>query len=220
MQKSKIGIVVPCYNEEKTITKICKKLNKIGRPVIINDCSNDKTLKNLKKTGVKFLNNKENLGYEKSIIKGFKFIVKNWKKIKIIVTIDADGELKPNSIKKLIKAKKTHTHILIGSRIKKNRISEDLLGFLFKKRFGINDPISGLKIYNIEIIKKILPSISADLFLVDVVLKATRFNFKVKDTPIYVEKRRDNSRVGNILYSNLKILKIFLYSLLFSVKKD
>ena len=89
-----------------------------------------------------------------------------------------------------------------------------------KKRFGINDSISGLKIYNIEIIKKILPSISADLFLVDVVLKATRFNFKVKDTPIYVEKKRDNSRVGNILYSNLKILKIFLYSLLFSVKKD
>ena len=220
MQKSEIGIVVPCYNEEKTIIKICKKLNKIGRPVIINDYSNDKTLEKLKKTRVKFLTNKKNLGYEKSIIEGFKFILKNWKKIKLIVTIDADGELKPNSINKLIKAKNYRTHILIGARREKNRITEVLLGYFFRKKFDISDPISGLKIYNIEVIKKILPSLSKELFLVDIVLKAIRLNFKVKDVYIYVKKRRDNSRVGNILYANLKILKIFLYSCLFRVKKD
>ena len=72
MEKNKIAIVIPVYNEEKTIISILKKVKKIGKPIIINDCSTDETKKLLLKNRDKFESNKSNIGYSRSLIKGLK----------------------------------------------------------------------------------------------------------------------------------------------------
>ena len=46
------------------------------------------------------------------------------------------------------------------------------------------------------------------MFLVDIVVNFYRLNFLMKNINITTKKRKDNSRVGNRLISNLKILKI------------
>ena len=43
MERSSLAIIVPTFNEEKTIQKITKEIFSYGVPVIIDDCSDDKS---------------------------------------------------------------------------------------------------------------------------------------------------------------------------------
>ncbi len=58
------------------------------------------------------------------------------------------------------KIKLNNLDLLIAERDKKNRFSEILLSFIFNKKFGINDPLSGLKIYKSYTLYKILKMIN------------------------------------------------------------
>ena len=67
-------VLIPAFNEYKTLRNLLKKIS--VKVLIINDASTDKTKKLLKNNNVEIINNSKNLGYEKSLIKGFKFIKK------------------------------------------------------------------------------------------------------------------------------------------------
>ena len=213
MRKDKIIIVVPCFNEGNTIYKIYKSASRYGKVLIIDDCSSDNTKNILNKKKIKFLKNNKNVGYEASIIKGIKYVLKNFKYVKYVATIDADGELLPKFIpilsKNLIKA---DLDIIIGSRNKMNRFSEALLKFIFNLKFKINDPISGLKIYKISVLRKIINQISNKLFLVDIIVISYYYKFKIKSFKIKVNKRKERARVGGNFLTNIKILKIIFHS--------
>ena len=215
MQKDKIIIVIPCFNEGNTIYKIYKSASRYGKVLVVNDCSTDNTIQILNKKKIKFLSNDENIGYEASIIKGIKYVLNNFKNTKYIATMDADGELIPKFIpalkKNLIKEK---LDVIVGSRNKVNRFSEAILKFVFNFKFKINDPISGLKIYKSNVLKKIINEISNNLFLVDIMVVSHNYNFKVGSLNIKVNKRRERARVGGDFFTNIKILKIVLYSIL------
>ena len=67
--KPLLSIIIPCFNEEKTIELILKKilkLTKINKQIIVvNDASTDKSLHLIKKFGSKIdtvINHKYNLG--------------------------------------------------------------------------------------------------------------------------------------------------------------
>jgi len=204
-----IVILIPCYNEEKTVLHVNKIAKKFAEVLVIDDASTDNTKKILKKNRIKFFSNSVNQGYEKSLIDGFKFILKNFKKKKYILTLDADAEFQADGISKLISLiKKKNLNLVIGQRSKFNRFSEIFLNYFFFKKYKIKDPISGLKIYKIKFLKEIIKELSFSMFLVDIVCLFKKMNLKVKNIEVSVKKRLDKPRVGNYLNSNLKILKI------------
>ena len=41
MDRSKIGLVIPAYNESATIYDVVKAASEYGQPIVVNDCSND-----------------------------------------------------------------------------------------------------------------------------------------------------------------------------------
>ena len=218
MQKHEVAIVIPCYNENKTILKVYKRMKKYGKILIIDDCSIDGTHKTLIKKKIKFLKNKKNIGYEASIINGMKHILRHWKKVKFIITMDADGELLSKSVPLLLKSLfKNNFDIIVGSRNKLNRISEYFLKLIFNLKFGVKDPISGLKIYKIKVIKKIINLISKDFFLVDILIISYYKNFSIGSLNIFVNKRKGEPRVGNNLIVNMKIFNI-IFNSIFSQK--
>jgi glycosyltransferase involved in cell wall biosynthesis len=208
-------ILIPSFNEKKSLKKILKILDKKIDVLIVDDCSTDNTKidPNIKKN--KIIINKKRLGYEKSLIAGFNFIKKNLKK-KYIITFDADGEHPVNSIKKMYeKIKLNNLDLLIAERDKKNRLSEILLSFIFNKKFAINDPLSGLKIYKSYTLYKILKNIKNDQFLVDAIYEFINKKTLIKNIKIKVNTIKSRkSRVGNLFYSNYKIYKIILKTLL------
>ena len=209
MQKHKIVILIPCFNEEKTIINICKRAKKFGHVFVVDDKSRDNSKKLLKKEKIDFKQNKINLGYERSLIEGFKFIIKKFKRVKYILTLDADGELPVDNIPKILNTvKKKDFDLVIGKRKSLNRLSENLLDLIFRLKFGYKDPVSGFKLYKIASLKKIVNKISNSMFLVDVPVIFLKLNLRVANINISTTKRIDSPRVGNSLKSNLKILRI------------
>ncbi len=116
----KISIIVPCFNECKTIEPIIDKINDINdyqkEIIIIDDCSNDGTKEILekinKKNIQKIIFNEENRGKGYCIKKGIKEASGD-----ILIIQDADLEYDPNDYPKLIEPiKKNIADVVYGSR--------------------------------------------------------------------------------------------------------
>lgn len=99
-----ISFVMSVYNGEETVEKSIRKLYKSYdnfELIVVNDCSNDKTLDILKrlkdKYDFKIIDNKENLGKTKSINKGYEYC-----KGDIIFVLDSDIFLNRKAINNML----------------------------------------------------------------------------------------------------------------------
>ena len=112
-------ILIPCRNDGKSLEKIILKLKKYNL-LIIDDFSSDITRSFKFRYEIDYLRNKKTLGYEKTLIRGFDYILKKMKGINFIITRDADGQHNFKDIPrfyKYIKSKKID--LVVGNRKKK-----------------------------------------------------------------------------------------------------
>ena len=207
-------IIIPVYNEFDNIKKVYFNLKKKKYKVLfINDCSTDDTEKFLKENKILFLKNKKQLGYEKTLLKGFNYAIN--KNFKFILSMDSDGEHNENDIKKFINHyKKKRSDIIIGSRDFKPRFMENIISSYFKFRYNINDPFSGFVLYKTEIFKNIKILNYNDSYLVDLLKILILKKKKYSEIFTKVKKRKDKPRVGNNFFVNMKMVRIFI-SILF-----
>ena len=207
-------IIIPVYNEFDNIKKVYFNLKKKKYKVLfINDCSTDDTEKFLKENKILFLKNKKQLGYEKTLLKGFNYAIN--KNFKFILSMDSDGEHNVNDIKKFINHyKKKRSDIIIGSRDFKPRFMENIISSYFKFRYNINDPFSGFVLYKTEIFKNIKILNYNDSYLVDLLKILILKKKKYSEIFTKVKKRKDKPRVGNNFFVNMKMVRIFI-SILF-----
>jgi len=150
----KIYIVLPTYNDWKSLEKVLeilnlrlKNLKKDIYILIINDCSKEKfkktkNFKNFKKIIV--LNLKKNLGSQKAIYVGLKYLqkkIKNYNNV-IISILDSDGEDDPKALKKLIQiTERKKDFFIFASR--KGRTENRFLKILNKARLYITLILTG-----------------------------------------------------------------------------
>ena len=214
LEKNKVIILIPSHNEIKTLEKICLEIKKLRlKFLVIDDASNDGTLLWLKKKKINYIKNKKNIGYESSIIAGINYIIKNFDS-KYLITFDADGEHQTKDLIRVIKRlKHKNVDMVIGNRDRFNRLSEHILSFLFFIKFGVKDPLSGFKAYSVQKLKKIKNKINAKFYLVDIITLFKTKNFSIKNIHIKTKRRTDKSRVGNILFTNIKILSLLRFIL-------
>jgi len=207
---SSLILLIPSFNELDNFKKFLVKLNKNYNLLVVDDFSTDMTYEFLKINKIPFIRNKMNLGYENSLINGIQFIKKQ-KKYKKILTMDADGQHKEKYIDKINKIyDKKNADVVVGSRIKKNRIIEKIISYFFYKKFKINDPLSGFKIYKTNsLFTRDLKKIK-NLFLVDLLVQFLKKKKKVFSINIETKTRKDYPRVGSTIKVNLKMLKILL----------
>ena len=208
MEKNYI-ILIPSHNELDSLRKIYSSIRRVNLDCfIVDDNSTDNTNFWLKKNNATFLKNKKKMGYEKSLIIGFKHILKKFN-YKYIITFDADGEHKVKDLKKIIEfQKKTKADILICNRRSFNRWSEYLLSFIFNLFFKIKDPLSGLKIYDSIKLIKIIKKIKNNMYLVDIIKIFKNKNYRIINYEIDVNKRAGDSKVGKNITVNMKILSL------------
>ena len=152
MERSEVAIVIPCYNEEKTIISVINSSISYGIPIVIDDNSSDRTqelFKKLNSQGAIYSKNIKNIGYEKSIQKGFELAIK--KGFNFIITFDADNQISSNDIQLVKNHLELGNDVVIGERILFQRFSEKLFSKVFKFFFNIEDPLTGLKGYKSEV---------------------------------------------------------------------
>lgn len=117
MKPSRIFVVIPAYNEEKSITSVLQGLQKQGYTniIVIDDCSKDATGRIAEGHGAMVLRHRINLGQGAALKTGIDCALEQ--DADIIITFDADGQHNPEDIPALIKPiEKGNADITLGSR--------------------------------------------------------------------------------------------------------
>ena len=144
-----IILVIPAYNEEKTIGEVISNVkNYADFVVVVDDGSKDRTSEIAEKEGAIVYRHCINLGLGASLITGFKIALKL--KGDIIVTFDADGQHCPFDIEKVIENIKE-----IGPTFPISGLGEYLIMATFKNKNRINKIKRKIKKNKIQKINKI-----------------------------------------------------------------
>jgi len=204
-------IIIPTFNELNSLKKVINSYPKNWNILVVDDCSKDKTINFLKKNKIQYVKNKHNLGYEKSILRGFNYALK-FKKFRYVATLDSDGEHNPKYLKKMLKIMiEKNLDMVIAERSNYNRISEKIIGKIYKFKFNISDPLSGYKLYKKESLNLVLKKIKTSFFLVDIINLFKLNSGKIKSLPIISKKRNEGKpKVGSSFFVNLKILMLII----------
>ena len=210
-----LAIVIPAFNEEKTIESILTKANLYGFTIVIDDASIDNTIKIANSNSGYLIKNSNNIGYNNSINKGINKAINLG--FKYIITIDADGELPVNKIPKFLEKLENGYDLVIGNRNKKNRYVESLFSFLSKKTYGINDPLCGMKGYSSKKISNLKMKSSYDSIGTEIAFRLANKKIKFININISVKRRLGNSRFGCLLKSNLMIMYVMIISILIKI---
>jgi len=203
-------ILIPSYNELENLKKFLLRLKKDFNIFVVDDNSSDQTHRWLKKNKIDYTRNSKNLGYEKTLIRGMKIILKK-NKYKSILTMDADGQHTIESLKKFTYKKIGLYDVIVGKRNNTNRYIEDIISNIFYKKNKIKDPLCGLKLYKCKILKKIRFNFIKNYFLVDLLHHCMMITKKVTNTNVKIQARLGNPRIGNSFRANMKLFNILIY---------
>jgi len=209
----KLSIVIPAYNEEKTIAQVIesipKKFPSIDKieVIVIDDGSTDNTVKIAKNSGATIFSFKKNQGLAKAISFGFSKCIENNSDIMII--LDADNQYNSQEIPLILKPViEKKADIVLGDRqIKKldhmpsqKKIGNQIASKILSKVVGmkISDGQTGFRAFNREAIKRI-HLFSNYTYTQETILQAKFKNLKIVEIPITFRKRHDESRlISNI----------------------
>jgi polyprenyl-phospho-N-acetylgalactosaminyl synthase len=203
-----ITILIPAFNEEKTIGEVITRVKRICKAeiIVIDDASTDNTAKIAKENGAIVARNQSRMGPSVAVRRGIKEAHGT-----LIVTIDADLDHLPEDIPKLLVLAEKGFDIVIGKRSKLPRMSERVLSLFTNRLISIKDPLSGFRVYNSRIFSKV------DFGKIEtygMVLLAKSFirGFQISEVPINTNVKKRESRIG---YSYRVDFRIFISGFLF-----
>jgi len=200
-KQSHVLIVVPAYNEEKTIAAIIAGLREHTSPfdrIFIDDGSSDNTATILQEHGETVLSLPCNLGYGRALQTGMLYGLKHG--YKILVFFDADGQHIPTDIPVLVsQLQNSDADMIIGSRFVEKtgykssferRIGMILFSFVIKIITGqrIYDSTSGFKVIRDRVAKLLAEGVFSD-FTAESLVNLVFRGIKIHEYPITVKER-------------------------------
>lgn len=214
--RSEVAIIIPAFNEEKTIFNVVRNVSIYGIPIVVNDASKDTTAELAKKAGAIVVTHDNNQGYDDALNSGFQKA--NELGCQYGITFDADGQHKAGYIERYINYLKDY-ELVLGYRPRKARISEIVIGIYFRIRFGVRDILCGMKGYNMQLYRRNgcfdhVKSIGSELAMVSLKMKCSFIQI-----PIPIKTRKGNPRFGNIIKSNTKIIKALFRVIQLDIKE-
>ena len=196
-----LTVIIPVYNESKTITKILNKVIEIKiskQIIVVDDCSTDNSRKkilNLKSKVNKIIIHKKNLGKGAAIQSAQKFI-----KGKYTIIQDADLEYNPNDYFKILKRiNYENINVVYGSRVLGKKRYK-LKNFTSLSRIFFNHILTLLsnvinnqtltdahtcyKLFESKMFKRIKLKENGFAFCPEITTKISNLNIKIFEVPI------------------------------------
>lgn len=209
--QTRLAVVIPALNEEETLSKVLNNILLRGHtPILVDDGSTDKTVAIAENTlGVIVIKHPHNLGYEPALSSGVHKAAELG--FELVATFDADDQLDASDLDRFISIlDKEKSDLVVGVRDYRNRYSEYVLALFGKLRFGLTDPLCGLKLYRLNQAKKFFPFDSEKLIGMELAMKMLYANHPFSQTSIKVKKRIGESRYGTSLQGEINIMKSLL----------
>jgi len=214
-------VIIPAFNEEKTINTVVKNAKKfVDKVIVVDDGSTDRTGDEAKNSGALVIRHIINMGLGFSLRTGCEKALK--KGADIIVTIDADGQHDPKEIPKLVEElKKNKLDIVIGYRTpdKNMPFTKKLGNWLIynssKLFFGVDikDTQSGFRVFTKKAYYKIKWDSARYAVASEIVMHIGKNKLKYKEVPIktiYEDKFKGTTIIDGV--------KIFLHMVWWWIK--
>ena len=211
MDRSRIGIVVPAFNEERSIGAVVELCRQFGTPIVVDDGSTDGTAAVAREAGATVVSHPANRGYDAALDSGFRRAADMGSEL--VVTIDADGQHNPELIGWFLALLEGEADVVIGVRDKRPRFAEHCFAGLTRLLYGIRDPLCGMKGYRMPVYHALGHFDSYGSIGTELALFAARKGYHIAQVPLSVRDRADAPRFGRTLRANWKIFRaMFLFS--------
>lgn len=223
MPQTSVSVIIPAYNEEKTIGNVIKETISIMdgqlmpyEVIVVNDGSTDQTGQVASKHKARVLSNEKNRGKGYSIRKALEQAQGD-----IIITIDSDGEHNPKEIPDLLDPVLGGIDVVSGSRFmsenkyattKLNRIGNFVFNTAILALTGnyITDSQSGFRAMRRKVLEEI--SLKSDGYEIEteITVKGLKNGFIFRERPITCKRRLFNVSKVKLVRDGTKILKTIL----------
>lgn len=228
----KILLIIPAYNEEENILKVCKNIEKVTDEIdyiVINDGSKDSTLKILRENNLKHINLINNLGIGGAVQTGYKYAYEN--NYDIAIQFDGDGQHDINYVKKICEPIiKGQADMCIGTRYLDKSSSE--FQSTFMRRLGSNiitifikifcgkkitDPTSGFRAVNKKVIEEFAKEYPKEYPEPESTVSLLVNKYKVEEVPVSMNERERGTSFVTPLKSIDYMLKVILAIIIDSI---
>jgi glycosyltransferase involved in cell wall biosynthesis len=223
--KERVLVVIPAYNEEKTIVPVLEHLRRAAPQydrVVVNDGSKDKTGEVVEALGEKQLALPCNLGYGHALQTGLKYSLLEG--YDVVVSIDADGQHNPDDVPRLVAAMLDgKADMVIGSRFCDDRpyksplgrrVGQLLFSHLTRVLIGqrIYDTTSGFKVLRAEACEAIVSGTFLD-FHIETLVRLSMSGFRIVEVPVSVRDRT----LGRSMHSFASVFRYPLQTALLTI---
>ncbi len=211
MQKPKIVVIIPAYNEENSVASVVHDIPKylVDEIIVVNNNSDDDTDVNAENAGATVLH-EDRPGYGYACLKGMDYCATMRLQPDIIVFLDADYSDHPDEMPLLIKPIIEGMDMVIGSRAlgKKERgsmtpqqifgnwLATWLIEKFYKVRYTDLGPFRAIRY---DKLVEINMQDTTYGWTVEMQLKAAKHNFKITEVPVNYRKRIGFSKISGTL---------------------
>lgn len=216
----KIYVVIPTYNEAKTIGWLVRKIKEtaVKDVVVVDDGSIDATYKIARESGAVVLRNKRNLGKGTSLKTGFDYCLAE--NCNAVITMDGDGQHSPEEIPRLIDfAESSKADIVVGNRMHHPQgmpylrfLTNKFMSVVISSLLGqsIPDTQCGLRLLKKGVLENIrLKSTNFEIES-EILIQAVRKGFTVQSLPIRAIYHPDIESQINPVIDTLRFFKFIM----------
>ena len=208
----KIAIVIPAFNEARTIANVIRSVIDQGTVIVVDDNSKDGTGSIATKEGAVVVSHKKNRGYDAALQSGFERA--SQLKMDAVITFDADGQHESSILHRFISILASgEAELVIGIRPEYARLSEAIFNKYVKIRFGINDILCGLKGYKMNLFYQNGRFDGGSSIGTELALYGLRRKISIATVPVFIHQREDRPRFGSWFSSNGRILRAFILAI-------
>ena len=217
INKEKVCVIVPFYNEEQVINKVISELISQNYKVLaVDDGSSDNSYENIKDLNCTVISHLQNFGQGAALQTGMSFAKLN-PNLDLFVTFDSDGQHQVANIEDVLNPLiRDEADIVFGTRFQ-----DDQTKFTFLKRIilklavkytqlstgvALTDTHNGFRALNRIAIDKINLTFPGMTHASEFVGKAGENNLRIKEVPVHVLYTKYSKRKGQSLWNAINIL--------------
>lgn len=222
----KVLMIIPAYNEEKSILDVVKEIKKVKCDdvlidyIIINDGSRDKTREICIQNDLNFIDLPCNLGIGGAVQTGYKYAF--YKEYDIAIQFDGDNQHDGSFIPYLIKEINKGNDMVIGSRFVSDlsefkssalrRLGINILSGIIKVCTGVKvyDVTSGYRACNKKLIEYFAYKYPVDYPEPDTLVQVLKKGMKVLEIPVKMRERKEGKSSINGFKSAYYMIKVTL----------
>lgn len=214
----KICVLIPSYNESKTIQSLVTKIKSMGLDVlVVDDGSMDQTSELARSAGAEVFRHQKNQGKGASLKAGFHYALE--RDYQAVITMDGDGQHSPEDIPNFIAAAAASpAQMIVGNRMHScqnmplirrltNSVMSGLISLICRR--NIRDSQCGFRLIKRELLSQLNPISSNYEIETETIIEARHKGFELEFIPIQTIYAQQASQINPVV-DTIRFFKFML----------